>query len=213
MNVYFISGLGADRRVFRHIVLPEGHKAIFLDWIMPKPKETLYHYSVRMAEDIDASKPFALIGLSMGGMVASEISCILSPSKTILISSSPVAGHLPPYFAYAAKLNLHKIVPVSAVKFSAASKRLFSAETNEDKQLIKQLIKESDPAFIKWAMDAILNWKGQAMPTNLVHIHGTKDEVLPIRYVKPTHVIKGAGHMLVMANATRVNEIIAETFY
>lgn len=209
-DAYFVSGLGADSRVFRHINLPEGYTPVFLDWIKPTPKESLQHYALRMAEKIDSSKPFVLIGLSMGGMIVSEISKVYIPKKAILISSCPTAAHLPPYFKFVKKLKLHRVLPVQAVKFSAISKRLFSAESPDDKLMIRKIIKESDNHFIKWAMDAVLHWDGMPPECNLVHIHGTKDEVLPIRYVKPTHIISKAGHMLVMVNADKVNKILAE---
>ena len=70
MNVYFISGLAADRSVFKYIRLPEGYDAIYLEWIAPLPGETLPQYAERLAQQMDATKPFGVIGLSFGGMLA-----------------------------------------------------------------------------------------------------------------------------------------------
>jgi pimeloyl-ACP methyl ester carboxylesterase len=208
MKVYFISGLAADCRVFRYIQLPEGFDAVYLDWIDPQPNESITSYALRLADNIDATHPFALIGLSMGGMIATEIAKQYHPQITILISSIPSSTHLPGYLKVAGKLRIHKLLPVSFVKSAAILKRSFTKETPEDKELLKQIIRDSDPAFIRWAMDAILKWKCEEPPAGFVHIHGTRDEVLPMRYTKPTHTIRNGGHLMVMTRANELNEIV-----
>lgn len=210
MKVYFISGLAADSRVFKYIQLPLHCEPVFLEWIRPEKNESLQNYSLRLAERIDANEKFAIIGLSMGGMMASEISCRLNPVNTILISSVPSSKHLPFYFKTAGALRLHKVVPISLVKSAAVVKRFFTAETNDDKKMIRQIIKESDNYFIRWAMGAILNWDHETFPSSYIHIHGTKDEVLPMRFTKPTHIINKAGHLMIMTNAKQINDILAE---
>ena len=200
--------MAADGRVFRHIRLPEGYEAVFLDWIKPEKNESLANYALRLAERIDTSQPFALIGLSFGGMLASEIAKRYKPAVTILISSIPVSTHLPGYFRIAAKLRLHKLVPIGLLKTASGVKRIFTRETSEDKKLILQAIRESDPAMIRWSMHAILSWKNDCMPQPVCHIHGTSDEVLPIKYTQPTHAINRGGHMLVLTAAEKVNDII-----
>jgi pimeloyl-ACP methyl ester carboxylesterase len=208
MKVYFISGLAADSRVFKYIQLPVHCEAVYLDWIDPLKNESLRDYALRLAEKIDVNEPFAIAGLSMGGMIASEISRKLNASVTILISSIPVSTHLPGYFKVAGLLRLQKAVPVSLVKSAAVIKRLFTAETNEDKMMMRQIIKESDDDFIRWAMDAVLKWENENPPLSYIHIHGTGDEVLPIRYTKPTHIIPKAGHLMIMTHAKQVNQVL-----
>jgi pimeloyl-ACP methyl ester carboxylesterase len=211
MKVYFISGLAADSRVFKYIQLPANCEAVFLEWIPPVKNESLQNYSLRLAEKIDVNEPFSIVGLSMGGMMASEIASRMNPVITILISSVPSSKHLPFYFKAANALKLHKAVPISLVKSAAVVKRFFTAETDDDKEMVKQIIKDSDNYFIRWAMGAILNWKSEGIPDSYIHIHGTKDAVLPMRFTKPTHVIKKAGHLMIMTNADEINKILAET--
>ncbi len=90
MNAYFISGMAADERLFKEIMLPSAYKLQFLSWITPLCKESLSNYASRLANKIDRTEPFILIGLSMGGMMAVEIAKTLHPEKIILISSVPV---------------------------------------------------------------------------------------------------------------------------
>ncbi|HEX6430497.1 MAG TPA: alpha/beta hydrolase [Niastella sp.] len=210
MKVYFISGLAADKRVFRHIQLPAGCEAVYLDWISPEKEESLPSYALRLAASINREEPFALVGLSFGGMLATEIAKQYKPVVTVLISSVPVSAQLPGYFRIAGKMGLHKIVPISLLKSSAATKRFFSRELMEDKKLLWQIINESDTGLIRWSMHAILNWQNETIPHPVWHIHGTRDEVLPVRYTHPTHTIPKEGHMLVMTSPQIVNEFLAK---
>lgn len=210
MKVYFISGLAADKRVFKYIQLPEGCEAVYLDWISPEKDESLPSYALRLASIINKEEPFALVGLSFGGMLATEIAKQYQPVVTILISSVPVSAHLPGYFKVAGKMGLHKIVPISLLKSSAATKRFFTRELMEDKKLLWQIINESDTGLIRWSMNAILNWQNDIIPQPVWHIHGTRDEVLPVRYTHPTHAIPKEGHMMVMTCPQVVNEFLAK---
>jgi len=209
-TVYFISGLGADERVFKHIILPPGYEAVHLRWIKPEANESLSHYAGRLAAGIDFSKPFSLVGLSMGGMIATDIARTHPPHKLILISSVPLSNALPFYYHIAGKLRLHRLVPISLLKNMSALKRLFTTETSEDKKMLRTMIRHADAGFLRWALGAILSWKNERQPENLVHIHGSADLVLPARYAKPGLIIQGAGHMMVLNRATEINRHIEE---
>jgi len=210
MKVYFISGLAADSRVFIHIRLPQGFEIVHLDWIPPQKDESLSHYAVRLGEKIDTSEPFALVGLSMGGMIATEIAKKYPPFALILFCSVPTHTHMPGYFQWAYFLRLHKLVPVAALKLASRLKRGFTADNVTDQRLIKQIIQESDPAFIRWAIHAILSWKNEVIPSPLWHIHGSKDGILPIRYTKPTHQVQGGNHLMIMSKANELNLFLKE---
>lgn len=82
MNVYFISGLGVDERAFKNIILPENYSVHNIRWIELLEKESLESYSTRLIAQIDQQKPFALVGLSFGGMIAAEISNQIPVNKT-----------------------------------------------------------------------------------------------------------------------------------
>jgi len=210
MRVYFISGLAADSRVFKHIRLPDGFEPVYLDWIPPLKDESLRAYALRLGEKIDRSEKFILVGLSMGGMIAVEIANHIPPVLTIIIASIPISTHLPSYFRIGARLYLHRLIPINLVKNAAIAKRLFTTETKEDKEMLKAIIRESDPAFIKWALTAILHWENQTVPEKLIHIHGSRDEILLVRYTKPTHTVQKAGHLMVMNRAEEINRILKE---
>ncbi len=110
----------------------------------------------------------------------------------------------------AGKIGLHKLVPVSLLKSSAATKRFFTREKNDDKKLLWEIINESDAGLIRWSIDAILNWQNETIPQQVWHIHGTRDEILPVKFTQPTISIPRHGHMLVMTCPQVVNEFLAK---
>ncbi len=130
----------------------------------------------------------------------------------IILSSITSHNDLPFYFRYAGKVKLHKLIPVSLLKYASNIKRLFTAETSEERSVIRKMIRETDDYFIKWAMHAIVTWKGKAERPPALHIHGSRDELLPARFCKPTHVIKGGGHLMVMTRAREINELLNDYF-
>jgi pimeloyl-ACP methyl ester carboxylesterase len=85
MTLYFISGLGADMRIFEKIQFSDSFKLIFIDWIVPIKNEPIRDYATRLSHSINTAEPFVIIGLSFGGMIATELSTIVVPQKTILL--------------------------------------------------------------------------------------------------------------------------------
>ena len=210
MKVYFIPGLGADKRVFRYISLPETCEAVYLEWLKPDKKESLEKYSIRMSQQIQSDEPFYVLGLSLGGMIAAEITRIFPQSKLILIASIPHAGHFPFYYRWINKAGLQKLVPVTLIKTFVYMKRYFTAETLEDKNLIRSMARDADPSFIRWAMNAALEWRGYDYMEDTIHIHGTKDIVLPVKYTRPTHIVLNGSHLMIMDRAEEINKILGE---
>jgi pimeloyl-ACP methyl ester carboxylesterase len=210
MKVYFISGLAADSRVFKHIRLPQGYEPVYLDWITPYKKETLESYSLRLSEHINKREPFVLLGLSMGGMIASEIAKKFKPEACILLCSVPTYKHFPTHFKWAYFFRLHRLLPVGVIKLASKLKRGFTADNKEDQLLLKEVINDSDPAFIRWAMHAILSWRNEVIPQPLWQIHGSNDEILPIRFTQPTHRVAGGNHLMIMSKAPELNKFLQE---
>ena len=212
MKIYFISGIAADGRLFRRIHLPAGFEAVYLNWIKPFHDEPLDHYSLRLAEKINVHEPFVLVGTSLGGIVATEIALKYKPLAVIIIGSVPTVSQLPKYYRIVEKLKLYKIIPGSLYNFSAKVKHYFTREDPEDKKVIIQMISETDPDFIKWGIQAILQWRNTETPKSLYHIHGTRDEVFPYAYTSPDYTIHKGDHVIVITRAEEVNRILAEIF-
>jgi len=135
MNVYLVSGLGADKRIFSKIGFDKKLNIVHLDWIPFDRKELMKDYAGRLSRAIDASKPFALIGVSFGGMIAVEIAKVLKPSVTIIISSTILSKHLPFVYKLVGKLGFLDIIPPHVLKASNNLTRnyFFGTKSSEEK--------------------------------------------------------------------------------
>ncbi|HEV7333370.1 MAG TPA: alpha/beta hydrolase [Flavisolibacter sp.] len=206
MHVYFISGLGADRQAFEKIKLPPAYTIHYLDWIKNNRGESLNSYAKRMAALIDTSQPFAVVGLSMGGMIATAMMPWLPPHPTILISSVASASEFPPLLKLARITRVYRFVPAAVFhKPNVLSYLLFGAKTKNEKRILDHIITLSDAAFVKWSVSAILSWENRERPKGLFHIHGDNDRILPVQYTKPDVVIKNGSHFMVWTKAREVS--------
>lgn len=212
MNVYFISGLGADRRAFERLTLPESYSIHYLDWIKPNKRESLNEYAQRLAAHIDTSRPYALVGLSMGGMLASAMTQFLHPAKTILISSIACNAEFPPLLRFAKKTQAYKLIPALMFRppFTRLAHWMMGTKKGKEKALMHYFLSRLDPPFMKWAIGAILRWKDCERPKSVFHIHGNADLMLPAKYTRPDVLIDKGSHFMVWTKAGEVSRILAK---
>ena len=205
-KIYIFSGLGVDERVFDNIDFSD-LDAVFVDWIDPLKNETFESYARRISKDFE--KDSILIGLSFGGMLAVEVSKIIPTKKVILIASAKNKNELPKWFLFAGKFKFNSLVPSSLLKSTNfITNWLFGAVTPAEKQLLKNIIKDTDPKFLKWAINQIVNWENTDVPQNCIHIHGTNDRILPSKHLKVDFSIKNGGHFMTVNKAKEIERII-----
>ena len=209
MNLYFISGLGADERVFKKLTLPEQYKINHIQWPELSLNETLHSYCVKISELIDTSQAFSLIGLSFGGIVVTEISKFLQPKATIIISSISTRNGLPIHYKICGLLKLDKLVPAFTMnKVYPFTYWYFGVTEPADKKLLKEVIHDTPTKFLKWAINEVLNWQNEVRPDNLFHIHGTNDKLFPFSLTKADKAVENGGHLMVYTNADLVSDLI-----
>jgi pimeloyl-ACP methyl ester carboxylesterase len=210
VKVYFIPGIGADHRLFLDLRLPEGYEPAYIHWIPPIKKEPLSDYAFRLIQQIDTTEPFILAGLSLGGIMAVEMAKRIPPACTILISSVPVSADLPRLYRIAGALQLDRLIPASVLKFAAIIKHSIWMRTAAGRRLMRQVIRAGDDRFIRWALNAVLKWQNTIIPQPFYHIHGSRDEVFPMRLTSPTHVFPKGGHMFLISHPEAVNNFLHE---
>lgn len=211
MNIYLISGLGADEHAFDRLVFPENYIRHHLTWLEPEPNESLAEYAHRMAEGIDSRQKFVLIGLSFGGLVSIEISKFLKPEKLIIISSISQRRELPWYFRQVGQLGLHKSALIQYIK---KSDRLlfwfFGTRSSKLQAYLKERIQATSVNYLKWSLHQIIHWKQSKKPEGLIHIHGSKDKLFPVQYCQPDIIISGGSHFMVVTHASVISDRIKE---
>ena len=206
-NLYIFSGLGADKRVFQNMDFSE-FNANFVEWISPTENENIESYAQKLTEQIKHENPI-LIGLSFGGIIATEIAKIIETEKVVLIASAKNEYEIPNYFRIAGKLKLHKLLPTKLMKMpNIFSFWFFGVENNIDKKILREILKDTDEKFLKWAIDKIVTWKNRIEHNNLVHIHGTSDRILPISFVKWNTKVENGGHIMTLNKAEELTKIL-----
>jgi pimeloyl-ACP methyl ester carboxylesterase len=211
MNLYFISGLGADKRMFQKLVLPECFSIQYIDWLPVLKDETLEFYCRRLSEQIDPLQPYSLVGLSFGGVVSVEMSKFLSPVQTVLISSFYLKKEVPWFYAFLSETGLYKLLPARIMlKPSHFLFRLFGAYNPVAKDLLKNILEDTDPDFFRWALVQMFSWDNEWKPKNLLRIHGTADKVLPYKSNMDAIPVEGGEHLMVYSKWEIVSEILRE---
>lgn len=208
-KIYIFSGLGVDQRVFDKINF-DGFNVEFIDWILPLKSEVIENYAKRISQKI-IEKDVALIGLSFGGMMAVEVAKIIPVRKVILIASAKTKFELPLFYRIAGKLRLHKLIPSAVFKWSnLLSRQVFGIQTKEEKVLFKNILKDTDSRFLRWAINEIVSWKNTELPSNYVHIHGSKDRILPSHNCKVDYLIQNGGHFMTVNKTKEIEKIVKE---
>lgn len=206
---YLIPGLGADERVFRRLRLPGPSRV--LPWLPPaSPTEPLAAYAARLATAVPADEPCWLVGVSFGGLLAQEIGRLRPLARVVLISSLGGPADLPPLLRLAGATGLHRLLPFGVLKWlPRLAQWFFGARGGAEYKLLRQILRDTDPAFARWATARLLSWHGPSLP-GTVRLHGTRDRLLPAGPARIDYPVAGAGHFLIVSHAARVSAVLRE---
>jgi len=207
-KIFLIPGLGADTRVYNNIELND-HEVTCVDWIEPHKTDTLATYAQKLTRQYHITPGSVVIGNSLGGMIAIEIAKAIPLSKVILISSITTIDQAPWYFSFLRTLPLYKIISGKAfTSMGFLIKPLFGRMNDADTWLFNDMLKNSSPVFLKWAMNAALAWNNKTVPADVYIITGDKDLIFSYKRVKDAIIIKGGTHIMVFDKAKEINKIL-----
>ena len=209
-KVYFISGLGADQRLFARQI-SNGISLNILAWKAPLQNESIASYAQRMAAEIpDCPEGIILGGVSFGGMMAIEMSNFIKVKKVIIISSVKTCHELPPSITFWKHFPLHNILNGKMIaQFGKLSRFAFGPMNDEETRTFIDMADDANPELVKWASSQIVNWKNNTYPINTIHIHGTNDHIFPIAHIKePVIKIKNGSHVMIATCYQEVNEVL-----
>ncbi len=211
VNVYFFPGSGSDERLFAKIALPQGYSANYVQYPVPAKKATMAEYAAIVAQQIDTMKPFVLVGVSLGGMICTELAERLTPSKTIIISSAKCRRELPRHYRFQGHFPINKLFGARFMKaMSFVAQAVVEPDRNKGKATFKAMLSDKNPLFLKRAVNLIVNWEREKYPPNMVHIHGTNDHTLPLRNINPSVIVPGGSHMMTLTRGEEINALILE---
>lgn len=208
-TTYLIGGIATDRRLYDY-PLSRIPGAVYLPFHGHKPGEIMADYCLRFLPQIDASRPFNLVGNSMGGIMVMELLRHIHPEKVILVSSVKCRTEMPWRLRQLRYTGLHRLL----------TGKCFIAGTRYSSRLLKELRQApdiratavsmaagTDLAFLSWCVHAIVHWEGnEDYRKDIIHIHGTRDTMFPYRRIKGAIPVPKGTHLMQL---TRKEEITA----
>ena len=203
---YLIPGLGADERVFQFLRLP-GDTHV-LQWLPPRtPAELLPLYAARLAGALPPGQPCWLVGVSFGGVLALEVAQLRPLARVVLISSFAHPRELPWLGRLARATGLYRLLPPQQLpRLPALASWFFGVETSRDRQLLTQILRDTNPDFTRWAIARLLQWPGRPH-TSVIRIHGTTDRLLPHGVAHSQYRLPG-GHLIIISQAREISRIL-----
>ena len=214
-KIYLIHGQGSDSRLFSKLKLSNEFDTICLSLPLPERGESMHSFAKKLIPKIDTSGTFILIGVSLGGMIASELNEIIHPLKTIIISSAKNRSELPSRYKFMRAIPLYKLFPASLIKASSfIMQPLVEPDRKREKKLFKSMLHQKDKHFLKRSIPLIIHWqKEENKGKPLIHIHGSNDHTIPSRNIRSANIITGGSHMMVLTEAALISEKINEILF
>ncbi len=173
-----------------------------VDYPDPRPGEMLPAFARRIEVSADV-----YAGVSMGGMVALELARI-RPCRGVVLIASCRSARMAPTFASTILKLAPRLGKAKLPAWDVFVSRLGSVSEN-DRRLLVDMLHDQPIDRLREFARMICDWKGVADPgVPVVHVHGSEDLVIPIRFVKPDVVVRGGGHALNLSHAAEVNAVV-----
>jgi pimeloyl-ACP methyl ester carboxylesterase len=203
--VYCMPGMAASPKIFEYIHLPKPYKLHLLSWILPMKEESLSAYAKRMSERVSAVDS-VLIGVSFGGVLVQEMAKHIQVRKVIIVSSIKSRNELPLPIKMARTTNAHKLLPTQWINnLDALALFAFGKGIQKRLKLYQKYLSERNPDYLDWSIDTLVHWDQEEADASVIHIHGKKDTVFPMKYLsKPFIAIEG-GHAAIITSAQWFN--------
>lgn len=209
MRLYCLPGLGTDHRLFERCDL--GAPVTWLDWPVMSAGTTLADYARSLAAQVNAAEPHAFVGTSMGGMVAQELALITKPRRVVIISSWKGPAERPPYINLLGALRAEVLVNDFFMKHFVPTVRMMrwklGMESKGSQLLVQRMMERWSAVQLRVMIHACLTWKG-VNASGVVHIHGDRDALMPVRLIRDPVVIAAGTHLMVYTKAQEVSAAV-----
>ncbi len=206
--IYCIPGLGLDHRLFEKLSI-SGVELKYIDYIEPLSDEPIAGYAKRLSEKIEDTT-FSILGMSLGGILAVEISRIKKVESLFLISTVKNKSEVPNIFKYMDLLpTKNKIASKLAIDASVAFKPYYDKSDAAGNKLFDAMIRSASVELLAWGIQEIANWKfNEEINCPFYHVHGTADLIFPIKNIDKAETVKGATHYMLYNNTDDISKRI-----
>lgn len=210
MRIYMIPGLGADKRMYDSLVETLGVGEV-LEFTPPLPGENLESYARRFLDRIQTDSPFVLIGTSLGGIICMELVRHIRPLQVIILASVKHRGELPWWIRMLRYVPIYRIIPGAIFKKAVIqmAQKGKKGPLHREAELIVSMAKEADEKWIRWGIHAVIQWRRNEAPhAEILHLHGNRDLLFPLRFIHNAEVIRGGTHVMNLTMAPVINQRI-----
>jgi pimeloyl-ACP methyl ester carboxylesterase len=209
-TIYLFPGQGSDSRIFDSIDFDSAYKTKVIEYDTPEKGMSMSNFAQQLINQIDTTENYILLGVSLGGMLCVEINEILSPKKTIIISSAKNCRELPIRYRFQKVIPIYKLVPKKMILAGAKILQpIVEPDRKKNKTVFKSMLAAKDARYMKRTVGLIIHWDRTENSKDVVHIHGTKDHTIPLRNIKnPRTVVQNGSHMMTLTRAEEIQEIV-----
>ena len=128
-------------------------------------------------------------------------------ARVVLISSFASPTELPWIARLARATGLHRlVVPQLLPLLPRVAQWLFSVGNGTEYELLRRIIRDTHPDFVRWAIAQIVHWLGGG-PAPVARIHGTADRLLPAGAALSRYRFPG-GHFIIVSRAAEISEVL-----
>lgn len=210
-NIYLFPGQGSDNRIFSKFKFDNRYVIHEISYPIPQKGLRLNEFAFQISKQIDTSQNYILIGVSLGGMICSELTDILHPQKTIIISSAKCRKELPIRYKFQKYIPINQLIPARLVYWGAKILQpIVEPDRNYEEETFKSMLGSKSPRYLKRTANMIINWNKMAYSNKIIHIHGTNDHTLPLKHIKTDYIIKNGSHMMTLTKGEEINGIIQQ---
>lgn len=210
MRVFLITGFALDKRAFDFMRLPEDTFHA-LDLIPVRKGETLRDYAKRMAAEIGLAPGDVIGGVSLGGMIALEMSKVVDVLGVVTIAS---ATH--PRFI---RKRFKMWAPIAASVPDGIIRRIFAfiprilalqnMLTPEGQALLADVMGRFPPSQLKAFPMMIMRWPGCEPPAHCAHIHSDGDWLIrPNGAAAALSLLPGKNHLITVSHPEAVRDLV-----
>lgn len=211
IHIYAFPGQGADRRLFDSLRIDSSYVLQVIEYGTPEKGMNLQSFARSLAQHIDTTNPFVLLGVSLGGMICVELAEFLNPIKTIIISSAKNRSELPKKYKFQKAIPVYQIFPAQTLLWGAKIMQpIVEPDRNKNEEVFKSMLSGKSAKYMKRTIALIIHWERKENSKFIYHIHGTEDNTIPVKNIKkPFATISQGSHMMTLTKGIEVSKQIS----
>lgn len=205
--IYLFPGMSSTSLIFERLEWDTSRFELhFLEWLPCEKNENLLDYTQKYIPFVQQNNPI-LVGVSFGGIIAQELSKLIPVEKVIIISSVRSNKEFPKRFKWAKYTGLYKLIPTHGVEFFLRMVERYGNDKQKKRvALYNRYLSIRDPHYLNWCIRTVLTWEQKDELDDVVHIHGTNDEVFPFKNLRNAIEVPGGTHAMIIVKYKWFNQ-------